>query len=154
MSVSRLNVSNYPAILENMGVRWGVRSKNRPDLFSFNATLARSYSGVRVRPVLEAGMEAFWIRDSSIETSEAIHLVTCDRSFMDWTRKTGFGSVLFVRGMIYDSSYGTSPCHPHTFMSRISREPLNNIVYLDDFMAQASSELQDFVVKNILFNLE
>lgn len=154
MSVSRLTVSNYPAILEDMGVRWGVRSKNRPDLFSFDSTLARNHSGVRIRSVLSEGMEAFWIRDSSLPISEAIHLVTCDRSFMDWTRKTGFGSVLFVRGMIYDSRYGTTACHPHAFMSRISKEPLNNIVYLDDFMAKASGELQDFVVKNILFNLE
>lgn len=154
MSVSRLTVSNYPAILEDMGVRWGVRSKNRPDIFSFSSTLARNYSGVRVRSVLEGGMEAFWIRDSSVATSDAIHLVACDRSFMDWTRKTGLGTILFVRGMIYDSQYGTTACHPHTFMSRISKEPLNNIFALDDFMFQASGELQDFVVKNILFNLE
>ena len=150
MSFSRITVSNYPAILEDMGVRWGVRSKNRPDLFSFSSTLARNYSGVRVRSVLSEGMEAFWIRDSSLSTSESIHLITCDRSFMDWTRKTGLGTVIFVSGMVYDTAYGTNAAHPYSFINRLT----NQAAGLDDFMAQASGELQDFVVKNILFNLE
>ena len=154
MSFSSLAVLNYPSILEDMGVRWGERSKNRPDLFSFNATLARNYSGVRVRSALEAGMVAFWIRDSSSSQKNGIHLVTFDRSFMDWTRKTGRGSVIFVRGMIYDSHYGTTPCHPHAFINPISKQPTDQVAGLDDFMAEASPELQDFVVKNILFNLE
>ena len=149
MSLPSLTVSNYSSILEDMGVRWGVRSKSRPNLFSFSETLTKNYSGVRIRSTLQDGMEAFWILDSSLSASDSIHLVTCDRSFLDWSRRTNFGTALFVKGRIYDPSYGTSTSHPHSFISTT-----NKIVGLDDFMAQASLELQDFVIKNILFNLE
>jgi len=153
MSFPHLTVSNYPTILEDMGVRWGVRSPIRPKLFSFDKTLSRSYSGVVVRSTLLEGVEAFWIRDSSSRTNaKAIHLVMCPRSRSDFYSSSNLGTVSFTKGMIYDYQYGTTPCHPFQFLRNSFELP--NAACLDDFMAEASDELQDFVVKNILFNLE
>jgi hypothetical protein len=146
-----LTLSNYRSIIEALGSQYGERGRNRPDLFSFQKTNSRSYSGVRVRSVLDTGMEAYWIRDSTRSGPEAIHLILADRNFMDWTRRTDIGMACFVRGMIYDPCYGTLPVHPHSFPKDVySRQCAG----LDDFMNQASPELQDFVAKNILFNLE
>ena len=146
-----LTISNYPAIIEALGILCGERSRNRPDLFSFNNTYLRGYSGIKVRMVLDTGIVGYWIYESVKREREAVHLVIGHRSFMDWTRKTGIGMVCFVRGMIYDASYGTLPIHPTRFPQDIySRQCAG----LEEFMANASPELQDFVIKNILFNLE
>jgi hypothetical protein len=146
-----LNLSNYRSIVETLGSNYGERSENRPDIFSFQKTYARGYSGVRVRLVLDTGMEGYWIRDSAKNDREAIHLVMSDRSFMDRTLKTDFGMACFVRGMIYDRSYGTLPIHPIRFPPQAYAQKHCG---LEEFMNEASLELQDFLVKNILFNLE
>jgi len=146
-----LNLSNYRSIVEVLGSTYGERSENRPDIFSFQRTNSRNYSGVKVRLVLDTGMEAYWIRDSNKSEREAVHLVISDKSFFDWSFKTNFGIACFVKGMIYDRSYGTLPIHPFRFSSQAYAEKHRG---LDDFMGEASLELKSFVVKNILFNLE
>lgn len=146
-----LTISNYSSIVESLGSLYGERSKNRPDIFSFGCTYRRGYSGVRVRMVLDSGIEGYWIYDSTKREHQAVHLVIGHRGFTDWTRRTNIGIACFVRGMIYDASYGTLPIHPIRFPQDIySRQCAG----LEEFMANASPELQDFVVKNILFNLE
>lgn len=151
MPSPHLSILNYPSIVEALGTLCGERSQNRPDLFSFHGTFRKGYSGVRVRLVLDSGIDGYWISDSEKREHEKIYLVIGHRGFMDWTRKTGLGMACFVRGMIYDASYGTLPIHPIRFPQNIYSQKCAG---LEEFMAQASPELQDFVVKNILFNLE
>lgn len=144
-----LVLSEYKSITDALGNLWGHKSGNR-GLFSFTNTYAKTWSGPQVRNAMDCGMDSYWIYERGKRSSETVYLVICDLSYSDWSHKTGMGAAYFLRGMILDPCYGTLPIHPIGFPENIYKD---RWIGLDDFMSNSSPEIQDFVIKNILFNV-
>lgn len=150
MPSPHLVLSNYSDVLHALGMSWGEQSKNRPELFSFAKTHKRDYSGPKIHQVLDTGMEALWISSGTKKIGSSINLILADRSFLDWTRRTNVGAAYFFNGVALDNQYGTTLIHPHRIMNEVFIKKQSGP---DQFMEEATPELQDFFVKHILFNI-
>jgi hypothetical protein len=145
-----LVLSNYSDVLRALGMNWGEQSKNRSDYFYFSKTHNKNYQGPKIYQVLDTGMEAFWISSGAKKKEDSIHLVLADRSYSDWTNRVNIGAAYFINGVALDRDYGTSLLHPHRIRYDVFMQKQSGP---DQFMEEATPELQDFFVKHILFNI-
>lgn len=145
-----LILSNYKDILYSLGMRWGEQSPNRPEIFSFFKTQRRDFVGPKIHQVLDTGMEALWISSGNKKREASTHLILADRSYSDWMKRTDVGAAYFINGVALDRGYNTSLIHPSRIRHDVFMQKQSGP---DQFMEEATPELQDFFVKHILFNI-